>query len=71
MEINMKKLIAWLVILAFILLSAWVIYLLGGINAVWMVGAFILALLGIGVAFSVIVGSIWWAVGVITGKEWL
>jgi hypothetical protein len=65
----MKKLIGWLVILANILLAGWAIYLLGGINAVWMVGSFILALLGIGVAFSIVVGSIWWAIGAIIGKD--
>jgi hypothetical protein len=69
MEIDMRKVAAWMVIIAFILLAEWVVYLLGGINAVWMVGTFILALLGIGVAFSLVVGSIWWAIGVIIGKD--
>jgi hypothetical protein len=65
----MRKLIGWLVILANIFLAGWAIYLLGGINAVWMVGTFILALLGICVAFCFVVGSIWWAIGAIIGKD--
>jgi quinol-cytochrome oxidoreductase complex cytochrome b subunit len=69
MEVNTRKIAAWLIIIAFILLAAWGIYLSGGINTVWIVGEVIFAILSTSIVLCLALGVICWAIDVIIGGD--